>query len=82
MNWFDFILCPKAVKNPRENTRSPRTGHEMKRTYNMIEGSMGRGHSGREGAPFEGMCRWMNQMYAVLFVRRDFAKFSFRLRFN
>ena len=47
-------MCPKAIKNPRENTRSPRTGHEMKRSYDMMEGSMGRSHPGREGAPFEG----------------------------
>uniref|UniRef100_A0A3B4YPA7 Nuclear receptor corepressor 1 n=1 Tax=Seriola lalandi dorsalis TaxID=1841481 RepID=A0A3B4YPA7_SERLL len=48
------ILSFDAIKNPRENTRSPRTGHDMKRTYDMMEGSMGRGHPGREGAPFEG----------------------------
>lgn len=41
-----------AGKNPREGTRSPRTGHELKRTYDMMEGA--RGHPGREAAPFEG----------------------------
>ncbi|KAM3601292.1 uncharacterized protein V6R79_010235 [Siganus canaliculatus] len=49
------ILSYDAIKNPRENTRSPRTGHELKRTYDMMEGPMGRGHPGREGAPFEGL---------------------------
>uniref|UniRef100_A0A3B4Z3Y5 Nuclear receptor corepressor 1 n=1 Tax=Stegastes partitus TaxID=144197 RepID=A0A3B4Z3Y5_9TELE len=49
------ILSYDAVKNPRENTRSPRTGHELKRTHDMMEGPMGRGHPGREGAPFEGL---------------------------
>uniref|UniRef100_A0A8C2WX91 Nuclear receptor corepressor 1 n=1 Tax=Cyclopterus lumpus TaxID=8103 RepID=A0A8C2WX91_CYCLU len=49
------ILSYDAIKNPRENTRSPRTAHELKRTYDMIEGPMGRGHPGREGAPFEGL---------------------------
>lgn len=41
-----------AIKNPREGTRSPRTIHELKRTYEMMEGA--RGHPGREAAPFEG----------------------------
>uniref|UniRef100_A0A672GEZ9 Nuclear receptor corepressor 1 n=1 Tax=Salarias fasciatus TaxID=181472 RepID=A0A672GEZ9_SALFA len=45
------IVSYDPNKNPRENTRSPRTGHELKRTYEMMEGSMGRGHPGREGAP-------------------------------
>ncbi|XP_068186569.1 nuclear receptor corepressor 1 isoform X2 [Antennarius striatus] len=49
------ILSYDAIKNPRENTRSPRTGHELKRTYEMMEGPMGKGHPGREGAPFEGL---------------------------
>ncbi|XP_061753947.1 nuclear receptor corepressor 1 isoform X3 [Nerophis ophidion] len=49
------ILSYDAIKNPRENTRSPRTGHELKRTFDMMEGSIGRGHTGREGAPFEGL---------------------------
>uniref|UniRef100_A0A8D3C8Y5 Nuclear receptor corepressor 1 n=1 Tax=Scophthalmus maximus TaxID=52904 RepID=A0A8D3C8Y5_SCOMX len=49
------ILSFDAIKNPRENTRSPRMGHELKRTYDMMEGPMGRGHTGREGAPFEGL---------------------------
>uniref|UniRef100_A0A7N6AUT8 Nuclear receptor corepressor 1 n=1 Tax=Anabas testudineus TaxID=64144 RepID=A0A7N6AUT8_ANATE len=49
------ILSFDAIKSSRENTRSPRTSHEMKRTYDMMEGSMGRGHPGREGAPFEGL---------------------------
>uniref|UniRef100_A0A673BE88 Nuclear receptor corepressor 1 n=1 Tax=Sphaeramia orbicularis TaxID=375764 RepID=A0A673BE88_9TELE len=49
------ILSYDAIKNPRENTRSPRTGHELKRTFDMMEGApMGRGHPGREGALFEG----------------------------
>ncbi|XP_056140734.1 nuclear receptor corepressor 1 [Lampris incognitus] len=49
------ILSYDAIKNPREATRSPRTGHELKRTYDMMEGPMARGHPGREGAPFEGL---------------------------
>uniref|UniRef100_A0A3P8TF68 Nuclear receptor corepressor 1 n=1 Tax=Amphiprion percula TaxID=161767 RepID=A0A3P8TF68_AMPPE len=49
------ILSYDAVKNPRENTRSPRTGHDLKRTHDMMEGPMARGHPGREGAPFEGL---------------------------
>uniref|UniRef100_A0A7N8Y6U8 Nuclear receptor corepressor 1 n=1 Tax=Mastacembelus armatus TaxID=205130 RepID=A0A7N8Y6U8_9TELE len=49
------ILSYDAIKSPRENTRSPRTGHEMKRTYDMMEGSLGRGHPGRDGPPFEGL---------------------------
>ncbi|XP_067350893.1 nuclear receptor corepressor 1 isoform X2 [Channa argus] len=49
------ILSFDAIKNPRENTRSPRTGHEMKRSYDMMEGPIGRGNPGREGAPFEGL---------------------------
>lgn len=48
------VNLTKAIKNPRENTRSPRAGHELKRTYDMMEGPIGRGHPGREGAPFEG----------------------------
>uniref|UniRef100_A0A8D0CWM7 Nuclear receptor corepressor 1 n=1 Tax=Sander lucioperca TaxID=283035 RepID=A0A8D0CWM7_SANLU len=51
------ILSYDAIKNPRENTRSPRSGHELKRTYDMMEGPMSRGHPGREGAPFEGIER-------------------------
>ncbi|KAG7224470.1 hypothetical protein INR49_014994 [Caranx melampygus] len=57
------ILSFDAIKNPRENTRSPRTGHDMKRTYDMMEGSMGRGHPGREGAPFEGTPRTAAETY-------------------
>ncbi|XP_024120705.1 nuclear receptor corepressor 1 isoform X1 [Oryzias melastigma] len=49
------ILSYDAIKNPRENTRSPRIGHELKRSHDMMESSMGRGHPGREGAPFEGL---------------------------
>uniref|UniRef100_A0A3Q3W1Z9 Uncharacterized protein n=1 Tax=Mola mola TaxID=94237 RepID=A0A3Q3W1Z9_MOLML len=49
------ILSLDAIKNPRENTRSPRTGHELKRTYEMIEGPIGRTQPGREGAPYEGL---------------------------
>ncbi|XP_012726673.2 nuclear receptor corepressor 1 isoform X1 [Fundulus heteroclitus] len=48
------ILSYDGIKNPRENTRSPRTGHELKRSHDMMEGPMGRAHHGREGAPFEG----------------------------
>ncbi|KAK2816277.1 hypothetical protein Q7C36_022548 [Tachysurus vachellii] len=47
------ILSYDAIKNPREGTRSPRTGHELKRTYEMMDGT--RGHPGREAAPFEGL---------------------------
>uniref|UniRef100_A0A4W5M326 Nuclear receptor corepressor 1 n=1 Tax=Hucho hucho TaxID=62062 RepID=A0A4W5M326_9TELE len=47
------ILSYDAIKNPREATRSPRTGHELKRSYDMME--VARGHPGREGAPFEGL---------------------------
>lgn len=43
-----WYFSPKAIKNSRENT--------LKRTYDMIEGPMSRAHSGREGAPFEGIC--------------------------
>ncbi|XP_051903662.1 nuclear receptor corepressor 1 isoform X1 [Hippocampus zosterae] len=49
------ILSYDAIKNPRENTHSPRTGLELKRTYDMMEGPISRGHPGREGAPFEGL---------------------------
>ncbi|XP_007545877.1 nuclear receptor corepressor 1 isoform X5 [Poecilia formosa] len=49
------ILSYDGIKNPRENTRSPRTGHDLKRTHDMMEGPMGRAHHGREGAPFEGL---------------------------
>ncbi|XP_072230683.1 nuclear receptor corepressor 1 isoform X5 [Leuresthes tenuis] len=49
------IVSYDAIKNPRENTRSPRTGNELKRTHEMMEGPMGRGHPGREEAPFEGL---------------------------
>ncbi|KAK1882571.1 hypothetical protein KUDE01_023352, partial [Dissostichus eleginoides] len=49
------ILSYDAIKNPRENTRSPRTALELKRTYDMMEGPLGRGHPGREGAQFEGL---------------------------
>ncbi|XP_071382038.1 nuclear receptor corepressor 1 isoform X1 [Centroberyx affinis] len=49
------ILSYDAIKNPREATRSPRASHELKRNYDMMEGPMGRGHPGREGAPFEGL---------------------------
>ncbi|KAM4547007.1 nuclear receptor corepressor 1 isoform 3-T3 [Fundulus diaphanus] len=48
------ILSYDGIKNPRENTRSPRTGHELKRSHDMMEGPLGRAHHGREGAPFEG----------------------------
>ncbi|XP_038153535.1 nuclear receptor corepressor 1 isoform X2 [Cyprinodon tularosa] len=49
------ILSYDGIKNPRENTRSPRTGHELKRSHDMMEGPIGRAHHGREGAPFEGL---------------------------
>uniref|UniRef100_A0A668A3P8 Nuclear receptor corepressor 1 n=1 Tax=Myripristis murdjan TaxID=586833 RepID=A0A668A3P8_9TELE len=58
------ILSYDAIKNPREATRSPRTSHELKRTYDMMEGPMSRGHPGREGAPFEGIA------YVSLSVRK------------
>uniref|UniRef100_A0AAX7VUH9 SANT domain-containing protein n=1 Tax=Astatotilapia calliptera TaxID=8154 RepID=A0AAX7VUH9_ASTCA len=48
------IVSYDTIKNPRENTRSPRTSHELKRTFNMMEEPMGRGHTGRDGAPLEG----------------------------
>lgn len=65
---MDFF-CPKAIKNPRENTRSPRTGHELKRTYEMIEGPMVRAHPGREGAPYEGtLCVLISVQYVSWFV--------------
>lgn len=58
--WY-FSL--KAIKNSRENT--------LKRTYDMIEGPMNRAHSGREGAPFEGICfnlsRSVNQILVKFF---------------
>ncbi|XP_076851752.1 nuclear receptor corepressor 1-like isoform X5 [Brachyhypopomus gauderio] len=47
------ILSYDAIKNPREGTRSPRTGHELKRTYEMMDGP--RGHPVREAAPYEGL---------------------------
>ncbi|KAJ3589422.1 hypothetical protein NHX12_010267 [Muraenolepis orangiensis] len=49
------IVSYDAIKNPREATRSPRTAHEMKRSYDMMEAPMARGPPGREGAPFEGL---------------------------
>uniref|UniRef100_M3ZT78 Nuclear receptor corepressor 1 n=1 Tax=Xiphophorus maculatus TaxID=8083 RepID=M3ZT78_XIPMA len=49
------IISYDGLKNPRENTRSPRTGHDLKRTHDMMESPMGRAHHGREGAPFEGL---------------------------
>lgn len=55
--YFIIIICislyvPTAVKNPREGTRSPRMGHDLKRTYDIMEGS--RGHTTREATPYEG----------------------------
>ena len=49
-----FPGLPTAIKNPREATRSPRAGHDLKRSCDMIEGPTGRGLPGRDGAPFEG----------------------------
>lgn len=46
------MYVPTAVKNPREGTRSPRMGHDLKRTYDIMEGS--RGHTTREATPYEG----------------------------
>ena len=43
-----------AIKNPREATRSPRAGHDLKRSCDMMEGPLGRGLAGRDGVPFEG----------------------------
>lgn len=49
------LLCVFiAIKNPREATRSPRMGHDLKRTYDIMEGS--RGHPVRDTAPYEGQC--------------------------
>ncbi|XP_051530915.1 nuclear receptor corepressor 1-like isoform X5 [Myxocyprinus asiaticus] len=48
-----LILSFDAIKNPREGTRSPRMGHDLKRTYDIMEGS--RGHPTRENAPYEGL---------------------------
>lgn len=71
---FSFSIS-KAIKNSRESTRSPRTGHELKRTYDMMEGPIGRAHLGREGAPCEGIvlhCFFLlfqvNQNYSCLSV--------------
>ncbi|XP_056602193.1 nuclear receptor corepressor 1 isoform X3 [Triplophysa dalaica] len=47
------ILSYDAIKNPREATRSPRMGHDLKRTYDIMEGS--RGHPVRDTAPYEGL---------------------------
>ncbi|XP_039506110.1 nuclear receptor corepressor 1 isoform X5 [Pimephales promelas] len=47
------ILSFDAIKNPREGTRSPRMGHDLKRTYDIMEGSPG--HPGRDAAPYEGL---------------------------
>ncbi|XP_026106456.1 nuclear receptor corepressor 1 isoform X3 [Carassius auratus] len=47
------ILSFDAVKNPREGTRSPRMGLDLKRTYDIMEGS--RGHPTHETAPYEGL---------------------------
>ncbi|XP_069040617.1 nuclear receptor corepressor 1 isoform X9 [Lepisosteus oculatus] len=55
------IVSYDTVKNVREGTRSPRTGHELigvKRSYEMMEGSITRGHPVRESqvsAPYEGL---------------------------
>ncbi|XP_023688841.2 nuclear receptor corepressor 1 isoform X1 [Paramormyrops kingsleyae] len=49
------ILSYDSIKNPREGTRSPRMGHDLKRTYDMIEGSITRGHPVREATPYEGL---------------------------
>nr|XP_055055975.1 nuclear receptor corepressor 1 isoform X2 [Misgurnus anguillicaudatus] len=47
------ILSYDAIKNPREATRSPRMGHDLKRTYDIMEGP--RGHAVRDNAPYEGL---------------------------
>ncbi|KAI5615606.1 nuclear receptor corepressor 1 isoform X2 [Silurus asotus] len=47
------IVSYDPIKNPREGTRSPRTGHELKRSYEIMDGV--RGHPGREAAPYEGL---------------------------
>ncbi|CAL8398383.1 unnamed protein product [Boreogadus saida] len=49
------IVSYDAIKNPREATRSPRAGHDLKRSCDMMEGPTGRGLPGRDGAPFEGL---------------------------
>lgn len=61
-----YFYWPVAIKNPRENTRSPRTSHELKRTFNMMEEPMGRGHTGREGAPLEGTACVSLNIHTVL----------------
>lgn len=65
---YHMFYCPVAIKNPRENTRSPRTSHELKRTFNMMEEPMGRGHTGREGAPLEGTACVSLNMHTVSFL--------------
>ncbi|KTG40070.1 hypothetical protein cypCar_00029872, partial [Cyprinus carpio] len=55
------ILSFDAIKNPREGTRSPRMGHDLKRTYDIMEGS--RGHPTRETAPYEGTPRASAEVY-------------------
>ncbi|KAJ8275776.1 hypothetical protein COCON_G00075280 [Conger conger] len=49
------ILSYDSIKNPREGTRSPRTGQELKRSYEMMEGSITRGHPVRESPHYEGL---------------------------
>ncbi|KAL4608779.1 nuclear receptor corepressor 1 [Arapaima gigas] len=49
------ILSYDSIKNPREGTRSPRMGLELKRSYDMMEGSITRGHPVRDAAPYEGL---------------------------
>ncbi|KAJ8403831.1 hypothetical protein AAFF_G00346990 [Aldrovandia affinis] len=47
------ILSYDSMKNPREDTRSPRLGGELKRTHDMMEGSGG--PPSRESALYEGL---------------------------
>ncbi|KAJ8266327.1 hypothetical protein GJAV_G00129140 [Gymnothorax javanicus] len=49
------ILSYDSIKNPGEGTRSPRTGQDLKRSYEMMEGSIPRGHPARESAHYEGL---------------------------
>lgn len=79
-----MFLCLIAIKNPRENTRSSRTSHELKRTYDMMEGPMNRGHPARDGAPYEGtacvLVTILNESWCVYSLSVcDGAQFFFRV---
>ncbi|KAI1902904.1 hypothetical protein AGOR_G00021110 [Albula goreensis] len=49
------ILSYDSIKSTREGTRSPRSGQELKRSYDMMEGSITRGHPVRDSTPYEGL---------------------------